>query len=283
MLQQALADLRYLAVSVTGWQKYRGMDGTLSAQSKAATSSIVTPSDQILTTREAADLLGVSTSTVQKWIEIGVLSAWKTPGGHRRVRRADVVALTAQPQAHRRSFESHQIDDEFVLRGDESFPMAANEANRLAHLAQSGLVGSPNNATLDRIARIAATVTHSPIALVSVLTARRQWYKARVGLTAASAPRAWSLCSHTILGNAMFIVPDTLVDPRFVQNQLVTGAPYIRAYAGVPLHDTDGWLVGALCVIDRKPRRSSDFAHDVLPELAQLAMGELHRETSADR
>ncbi|WP_242128834.1 PAS domain-containing protein [Sphingobium sp. Sx8-8] len=109
-------------------------------------------------------------------------------------------------------------------------------------------------ATLDQITAFAAALCEAPIALVSIVEERRQRFLARTGLDAEETPRDESFCAHAMMGDAIFVVPDASVDPRFADNALVTGAPFIRFYAGAPLIDGDGVPLGALCVIDGKPR-----------------------------
>lgn len=108
--------------------------------------------------------------------------------------------------------------------------------------------------TLDEITGFAAELCDAPIALVSIVEDVRQRFLARTGLDATETPRDVSFCALAMLGSDLFVVPDAREDPRFAQNALVTGAPHIRFYAGAPLIDADGMPLGALCVIDTKPR-----------------------------
>lgn len=107
---------------------------------------------------------------------------------------------------------------------------------------------------LDEITDFAAALCDAPIALVSLVEADRQRFLARTGLDVTETPRNVSFCAHAMLGDEPFVIPDATKDPRFAGNALVTGEPYIRFYAGAPLVDPDGVPLGALCVIDDRPR-----------------------------
>ncbi len=231
--------------------------------------------DPILTTRDAAQLLGVAVSTVQLWMESGALPAWKTPGGHRRVRLSAVLALRQQ----RGGTERESGNAEYRVEAAAHYPVAEEEAQRLAALAGTGLVNSPAEEVFDRLVRLAAQTTDCPIALVTLLTSQRQWFKARVGIDIAETPREWSFCSHALAAGGAFVVGDAANDPRFAANPLVMGAPHIRFYAGVPLEDGEGRLLGTLCVLDREPRRLREREMRALHELAAIASEEIRRRS----
>ncbi|RYX80009.1 PAS domain S-box protein, partial [bacterium] len=84
--------------------------------------------------------------------------------------------------------------------------------------------------------------------------AERQWFPASTGLTALETPREMSFCAHAMRGKDLMVVSDATLDPRFANNALVTGKPHIRFYAGAPLVSDEGIQLGALCVIDSRPR-----------------------------
>lgn len=155
-------------------------------------------------------------------------------------------------------------------------PVPPDEAQRLAALRALGILDTPAEERFDRITRVAQRLFDVPIALVSLVDAERQWFKSRQGLTASETGRDISFCGHAIAGTGVFVVPDARADVRFVDNPLVTGAPHIRFYAGVPLASADGHNLGTLCIIDRQPRRLSDADLAVLRDLAALARDELN-------
>ncbi len=133
-------------------------------------------------------------------------------------------------------------------------PIPDDEPERLAALHRLDVLGTPPEPELDVITRLAADRFDAAIALVSLVDADRQWFKARHGLEAAETCRRDSFCAHTIAGDGVMVVPDARADPRFARNPLVTGEPRIRFYAGAPLVLAGGEQVGTLCVIDPAPR-----------------------------
>ena len=223
--------------------------------------------DPILTTREAAHMLGVAVSTAQLWMESGALPAWKTPGGHRRVR------LSAVRQLQARQGGNGTAPGEPAGAGTASLPAPAAAAPLSSH----ALLGTPPEDVFDRLARLAAQVTDCPIALVTVLAGERQWFKARVGLDLRETPREWAFCKHALASGEPFVVGDAALDARFAANPLVTRAPHVRFYAGVPLEDAQGRRFGTLCVLDREPRRLREREMRALRELAAIASDEIKR------
>jgi len=234
--------------------------------------------DQILTTREAAQLLGVAVSTAQVWMENGDLPAWKTPGGHRRVHYSAVMRLLrerAGPTAARAA--DTRLSAEFLPAAIPDYPVPANEAQRLAALGASGLMDSDNENAFDRLTWLAGHATGCPMALLTLLSAQRQWFKSRVGVETRETARAEAFCSHALLQDEPFVVEDAMCDPRFADNPLVVGAPFIRFYAGFPVHTTDGLALGSLCVLDTEPRRLREREMRALRELAAIASDEIQR------
>lgn len=232
------------------------------------------PDDPVMTTSEVARLLGVATSTVQIWMESGAIESWKTPGGHRRTRLSLVQGLLhGKDDVNLRPAASN--DKEFLPVENPGYPVVEDERARLAAVGASGLVDTGEDARFDRIVRLATMVTGSPIALVSLLTSTRQWFKARVGIEPRETPRDWAFCSHAVLQDGVFMVEDAHDDERFRDNPLVKGDPQIRFYAGVPLRDRAGQPLGTLCVIDREPRRLRATEIQALVDLAAIASGEI--------
>lgn len=336
----------------------------------------------ILTTADTARLLGVSIRTAQLLIEGGSVPSWKTPGGHRRVYRADIMALiekraqaealpsatvivvapmerlalydrlfadvaectaevfddvhdalfaigSARPYAilvdidetdperlallnsvasnpslgHTRllavAASARALPDrvlrldapdqapaairasladagEFIVAQDDlPFPIALNESQRLVALERSGLLDTAPEEAFDRLTWLAARNLDAPIALLTLLTPTRQWFKSRFGLDLPETPRSWAFCNHTILQKGVFSVEDLARDPRFAKNPAVQGQPLFRFYAGAPVMDNEGFTVGSLCVIDYKPRKLDEHEAQTLMALAALASDEV--------
>jgi PAS domain S-box-containing protein len=148
-----------------------------------------------------------------------------------------------------------------------------SEGDRLVALHRYELLDTADEAAFDRIVELAASMFDVPIALVSLMDADRQWFKARCGIAATGTPRDVAFCRFTILTDEVMVVPDARLDPRFAGNPLVTGEPWIRFYAGAPLHTADGFNIGTICLIDTRPRHRFDRAdRQRLADLAGITM-----------
>jgi GAF domain-containing protein len=158
-------------------------------------------------------------------------------------------------------------------------PIPDNEAARLEALREYGILDTGAEQTYDDITALAAYLCDVPIALISLVDASRQWFKSRVGMTQQETPRDVAFCAHAILQSEPLIVRDALKDERFSDSSLVTRAPHIRFYAGFPLTSPDGFAVGTLCAIDRRPRQLSTAQKTAMQALARqvMALLELRR------
>jgi excisionase family DNA binding protein len=247
----------------------------------------------ILTTTETAKLLGVSVRTAQLLIEGGTVRSWKTPGGHRRVYRADIEALKEEPAINPNLPSANvtggpdrvtcvddpghaaDIREVMIPHAGVAFPVAPNESQRLAALERSGLLDTPPEEAFDRLTWLAAKTLEAPISLMAMLTPTRQWFKSRLGLDLVETPRSWAFCNHTILQQGVFWVEDLSADPRFAANPAVAGDEGFRFYAGAPILDREGFAMGTLCVIDNKPRTLNERETRTLSALAALGSTEV--------
>ena len=133
-------------------------------------------------------------------------------------------------------------------------PLPANEPDRLTALASYGIVDSPPELSFDRITRTARKVFNTPVCLITLVDAERQFFKSKIGLDINETPRDQAFCAHALVHDECMVVADALLDPRFADNPLVTGAPHIRFYTGAPLRTSGGFNLGTLCVIDFSAR-----------------------------
>jgi GAF domain-containing protein len=158
-------------------------------------------------------------------------------------------------------------------------PLPENEDQRLAALRACAIVGSPREPYFDRLTGLAAKLFDAEMSLISLVEKDRQWFKSATGIDVSETPRQVSFCAHVLLCNSAMVVTDAREDPRFSANPLVTGAPHIRFYAGAPLTTFDGFHLGALCVIDSKPRPAglSEKEVSILSDLAALVMHEIEK------
>ncbi len=154
-------------------------------------------------------------------------------------------------------------------------PLPSNEAERLAALQHYGVLDTPPEERFDRITRLTSRQLATPISLVSLVDAHRQWFKSSFGLEAKETPRDIAFCSHAILGGEPLIVENALEDPRFHDNPLVVSGPMIRFYAGAPLVTSGGHRIGTLCAIDREARSFSEADAQFLQDMAAIAVDEL--------
>ena len=150
-----------------------------------------------------------------------------------------------------------------MLRLDRHF-----EFQRFQVLHSLHLLTSPPRPELEEICRRAQERFHMAMALVTIVTTDQQVVRARVGADLEVTSRPDAFGDHLIRADRVLVVPDVTQDARFADNPLVTGAPFVRFYAGAPLIYTRDIRLGGLCVLDSKPR---EFAPDQRGELAEMA------------
>lgn len=158
-----------------------------------------------------------------------------------------------------------------------------DEERRLALLRACNIIYTPAEEAFDDMARLAAEICGTDIALITLVDADYQWFKARVGVEHVGVPRDLSFCGHCINHRHALVVEDTLQDPRFADNPLVTSDPNIRFYAGVPLLIGEGSSIGALSVAHRTPRTLGAKELAALERLAKQIAREISLRRDLDR
>ena len=153
---------------------------------------------------------------------------------------------------------------------------AARNLDRLAVLRQLGLLDTPTNENFDRLTRLASRITNSPISLVSLVDANRQFFKSQVGLpdpwaTLRETPLSHSFCMHVTAENAPLIVEDARNHPVLKDNLAIPDLGVI-GYLGIPITMTDGTVLGSFCVIDTTPRNWTSDEIEIMHELTHMVM-----------
>ncbi|WP_119157916.1 ATP-binding protein [Caldimonas tepidiphila] len=162
------------------------------------------------------------------------------------------------------------------------------ESDRLAALDRYNILDSETEQEFDDVVKLTAQLLDAPIAVVNLIARERQWFKAEVGLGVRQMPLDDSICKHALFESDRMIICDTLLDPRFSSNPLVTGGPGLRFYAGELLKTADGFPLGTLCVLDTEPRPEGltpeqEFALQTLARqiMSQMELRKLLFEQSA--
>ena len=161
-------------------------------------------------------------------------------------------------------------------------PKPVNEPQRLAALRGYEILDTEPEAAFDDLTFLASQICQTPIALITLVDADRQWFKSKVGLSLTETSRDIAFCASAILQSDVFIVPDASEDERFANNPLVVSEPRIRFYAGAALMSDDHAL-GTLCVIDRVPRTLSPEQLEGLRALSRQAQAQFQLRRNLKR
>ena len=149
--------------------------------------------------------------------------------------------------------------------------------DRVAALQTYDILDTPPEAAFEDIVEIARTLTGSPIALISLLDAERQWFKAARGADGITeTPLDTSFCALAATGDLdVLVIPDATLDPRTAAMAIVTGEPRVRSYAGVLLRSSLGVPIGTVCVLDVVPREHLPSVVESLRALARQVTAQL--------
>jgi len=162
-----------------------------------------------------------------------------------------------------------------------TFPLALNEAERVAELHSLGLLDTASSPSFDAITAAAVELFGVPMSLVSLMDEDRQWFKSAVGFGATiETPRAIAFCAYPVASGDYFDVEDAIIDVRFADNPLVVSGPGVRFYAGAPIISPSGNALGTVCILDAEPRDLSAEERRMLEHLAEMAAAlcEEHRQ-----
>jgi len=155
-------------------------------------------------------------------------------------------------------------------------PFPENEADRLVALQSYNIFDTAEESDFDAIASLASVICGVPIALITFIDEKRQWFKSHKGTEFTENLRELSFCTHVIASNDdILIVPDARLDERFVDNPMVTGETQITFYAGVPLVNEDGFALGTLCVIDQQVQTLTADQEQALKTLGRQVIDKL--------
>jgi PAS domain S-box-containing protein len=160
-------------------------------------------------------------------------------------------------------------------------PPLRDEGRRIEVLSRYEILDTPPEEAFDDLTALAARLCSTPMALLSFVDHRREWFKSKLGVAESEIARDLSFGGHGLGQPGLFVVPDTDCDERFAGNPLASSGPRVRFYAGVPLLSGDGLPIGMLCVMDRLPRQLAADEQCGLLRLSRQAMAQLELRRAA--
>ncbi|KAE9044871.1 hypothetical protein PR003_g2677 [Phytophthora rubi] len=237
--------------------------------------------------------LNASSEASRLWMQSHLLSPSSSPPSEPDSEELQLRSLTPKPRHHlelkdghfnaegesrksrKRNLQPNQPNSEPLSDWVHPWPrppVSSDEGDRLRALYALGVLDSESENPFNMICDLAKARLSCPMAAVSFLDEHRQWFKASVGLAHKMIPRKIAFCAYTVFMREPMVVLDTLQDPRFRRNPLVSGAAGVRFYAAAPILDPNtGHAVGSVFVLDTRPREACDIS--ILERLA-LAAGE---------
>ena len=153
--------------------------------------------------------------------------------------------------------------EEKASGSDSCFSEAARKA-----VAEYQIVDTPHEKSFDGLCELAIELTGLPMSVISIPDRDRIWFKSKSGINGSESPASISFCSRVVLGGEFFEVGNAIEHPEFASSPLVTGAPFIRHYAGMLLINPDGIVVGALAVFSEQ---SGQLCSNKIKDLRLLA------------
>jgi len=155
-------------------------------------------------------------------------------------------------------------------------PLPENEADRLAALQSYNIFDTAEEKDFDQLTSLASAICGVPIALITFIDEKRQWFKSHWGTDITENLRELSFCTHAIASDdEIMIVSDARMDDRFADNPMVTGPTQVRFYAGVPLVNEDGYALGTLCVIDQQVQTLTPLQIEALKVMGKQVVDKL--------
>ena len=154
----------------------------------------------------------------------------------------------------------------------------SQEKERLEALHEYAVLDSTPEQGYDDVTELASYICGTPISLVSFVDEDRQWFKSERGFGTKETPRSFSFCANTIADRQTLVVEDATVDPRFRDHPLVTGDARVRFYAGAPIIEKNGHVLGTVCVIDTQPHVLSATQISALEALARQVVSLLDQQ-----
>jgi signal transduction histidine kinase len=148
-----------------------------------------------------------------------------------------------------------------------------DEKERLAAVRDYHILDTGAETSFDEITQLAAEICQTPISMITLIDSDRQWFKSGFNLPVREIPRNLAFCSHAINHPFdPFVIPDMRADKRYADHPFVTGDPHVVFYTGIPLTNPEGFALGTLCVLDRKPKTLTESQMHSLQILARQVM-----------